>query len=307
MIANDISELIGNTPLLRLTGFAGHLGLGAELLAKPEFLNPTGSVKDRAALSMLRRAMATGAIDERTTIIEPTSGNTGIGLASLCAAWGLTLILCMPESMSIERRMLFAAYGAQIELTPASEGMNGSIARAKQLASEHAPTFIPNQFENPANPQAHYETTGPELWSQTDGKLDALIAGVGTGGTLSGAGRYLKEHNPAIQLIAVEPVESRVLSGASPAPHRLQGIGANFLPANAAVALYDEILPIAYAEARDMARLCATTQGLLPGISGGAALAAAARWAGRIENRAKRAAIILPDNGERYLSTDLYR
>ena len=299
-IAHDIDELIGNTPLLELHRLEDKLELTGRLLAKLERFNPGGSIKDRAARQMLNAAEASGTLRPGTTVIEPTSGNTGVGLAMLCAARGYRTIIVMPESASIERRKLMSAYGAQLVLTPGAAGMRGAVERANALAAELGNAFIPSQFGNPENANAHYLTTGPELWQQTEGQLDALVAGVGTGGTLTGAGRYLKEQSAGIRLIAVEPARSPLLSQGQAGPHGIQGIGANFVPAVLERELIDEILPVSDEDAFAMLRLLAATEGVFCGISSGAAVHAAAQYLRA--HPGKTVAAILPDTGERYLS-----
>ena len=300
-IRDDYSQAVGRTPLVRLA----RLTATVELLAKIEAMNPLGSVKDRVAVAMIDDAEARGMLKPGGTIVEPTSGNTGIGLAFACASRGYRLILTMPESMSIERRTLLAHLGAELVLTPAAEDMRGAVARAREMQTATPGSWMPDQFANPANPAAHRRTTGPELWQQCGGSLDALVAGVGTGGTISGAGGFLKERNPALRVVAVEPAASPVLSGGTAGPHAIQGIGAGFIPDNLDRALLDEILTVENDEAMVQARALARTEGILCGISGGAALAAALRLAERPEWHGRRIAVILPDTGERYLSTKL--
>ena len=299
----DMTELIGGTPLLQLNRFAP----AGNLLAKLECFNPAGSAKDRVATAMIADAEARGVLRPGATIIEPTSGNTGIGLAAVAVPKGYRVVLTMPESMSEERRALLRAYGAELVLTPSVDGMNGAIARAQELAAETPGSFIPGQFENPANARAHYTTTGPEIWADAQGRVDVFVAGVGTGGTLTGVGRYLKEQNPAVQVVAVEPASSAVLSGGAAGPHGLQGIGAGFVPAVLDTAVYDEVVAVteeaAYAAARELAQ----TEGVLVGISSGAALSAARAIAARPENAGKTVVVLLPDTGERYLSSPLFR
>ena len=302
----DITDLVGGTPLLELRNYTARHGLGAALLAKLEYLNPAGSVKDRAAVYMIRDAEERGLLQPGGTIIEPTSGNTGIGLAAVAAAKGYKVVLTMPESMSLERRQLLAAYGAALVLTPASKGMQGAVDAAEALQKETPGSILAGQFSNPANAKAHYETTGPEIWKDTDGQVDIFVAGVGTGGTLTGVGRYLKEQNPAVQIVAAEPAESPVLSGGKAAPHGIQGIGANFVPGNFDRAVVDEILTVTTEEALALAREMARTEGVLVGISSGAALAAAEKLARRPENAGKTIVALLPDTGERYISTALF-
>ena len=307
MKQKTIDHLIGNTPLLSLTRFSKEQGLESVLIGKLEANNPAGSVKDRIAKAMLDTAEAQGVLQEGSVIIEPTSGNTGIALAALAASRGYRIILTMPETMSVERRNLLSAYGAQLVLTDGASGMKGAIEKAYQLAQEIEHSFVPGQFENPANPTIHYETTGPEIWEATGGKVDIFVSGVGTGGTLTGTGRFLKEQNPTVQVIAVEPQASPVLSGGEPGPHKIQGIGAGFVPKVLDTSLIDEIIPVENEAAFAAARAVATTDGLLVGVSSGAALWAAGELARRDENRDKTIVVILPDTGERYLSTPLFR
>lgn len=306
MLFHNIAELIGKTPLLEAHNFAASYANGAQLLCKLECFNPAGSAKDRIALSMLDDAEARGLIGEGATIIEPTSGNTGIGLAALCARRGYRLILTMPDSMSAERRALLAAYGAEIVLTEGARGMTAAIEKAKELAREIPNSFIPSQFENPANPEAHYKTTGPEIWEDADGQIDAFVAGVGTGGTLSGTGRYLKEKNPNCRIVAVEPQASPLLSKGYAGSHGLQGIGANFVPLNLDRDIIDDIITVTEEDAYQAARTFATTEGFLVGITAGAALHAAIELAKTMPKGA-RIAVLLPDTGERYLSTPLFK
>jgi len=305
-IHNSATELIGNTPLVELTHFEQNHGLAATIAGKVEFFNPAGSVKDRIAKAMLDEAETQGKIDADTVLIEPTSGNTGIGLAAIAAARGLRLILTMPETMSVERRNLARAYGAEVVLTEGAKGMKGAIAKAEELAAEIGNAFIPGQFVNPANPAIHEATTGPEIWRDTDGEVDILVAGVGTGGTLTGAGRYLKAQNPDVRVVAVEPAGSPVLSTGTPGAHKIQGIGAGFVPDTLDTTVYDEIITIADEEAFEAGRELAAKDGLLVGISAGAAAAAARKLAERPENAGKLIVAILPDTGERYLSTALF-
>lgn len=300
------SDLIGNTPLVRLNGYQKEKKLDAELLAKLEYFNPAGSVKDRVALYMLLDAQEKGLLKRDSVIIEPTSGNTGIGLAAVAAEKGIRTIIVMPDTMSIERRNILKAYGAELVLTDGKLGMKGAIAKANELAEEIPHSFIPGQFTNDANPLAHYKTTGPEIWKDTDGDVDILVAGVGTGGTLSGAGRYLKEQNPDIQVVAVEPKDSPVLSEGRAGSHKLQGIGAGFVPRTLDIDIYDEVIPVTTQQAYDAARLLAKEDAILAGISSGAALYAAEVLAKRPENREKRIVIIIPDSGEKYLSEPVY-
>ena len=303
-IANDVTELIGNTPLVKINKLSNETG--ATILGKCEFMNPSSSVKDRIALSMIEAGIKDGLIIENTTVIEPTSGNTGIGLASVCAAKGINLILTMPESMSLERRQVLTALGANIDLTPAGLGMNGAINRAAELNKEIYNSFIPQQFNNPANPQVHRETTALEILKDTDGKVDILISAVGTGGSLTGIGEVLKKHNPDIKVIAVEPVTSAVISGREPGPHKIQGIGAGFIPTVLNTDIIDETLLVTNEEAFAASKELAKTDGLLVGISSGSNIWAASQVAARPENKGKIIVTILCDTGERYLSTTLY-
>ena len=305
-VFEQASDLIGNTPLVRLNGYQKEKKLDAELLAKLEYFNPAGSVKDRVALYMLLDAQEKGLLKRDSVIIEPTSGNTGIGLVAVAAEKGIRTIIVMPDTMSIERRNILKAYGAELVLTDGKLGMKGAIAKANELAEEIPHSFIPGQFTNDANPLAHYKTTGPEIWKDTDGDVDILIAGVGTGGTLSGAGRYLKEQNPDIQVVAVEPKDSPVLSEGRAGSHKLQGIGAGFVPRTLDIDIYDEVIPVTTQQAYDAARLLAKEDAILAGISSGAALYAAEVLAKRPENRGKRIVIIIPDSGEKYLSEPVY-
>ncbi len=305
-IHKSIAELIGNTPLVELTHYEQSHDLKATLVGKVEFFNPAGSIKDRIAKSMLDAALAAGRIDENTTLIEPTSGNTGIGLAAIAATHGMRLILTMPETMSVERRNLTKAYGAEIVLTDGAAGMQGAIDKANELCAEIENSFIPSQFTNPANPSTHEFTTGPEIWRDTEGKVDIFVAGVGTGGTLTGVGRYLKGQNPDVQVVAVEPANSPVLSGGRAGSHGLQGIGAGFVPETLDTSIYDEVMAIREEEAYEAARELSAKDGLLVGISAGAAVSAARTIAERPENEGKLIVVILPDTGERYLSTPLF-
>ncbi len=302
-IAQRLTDLIGNTPLLALNNYGKELNLSANVLAKLEYFNPAGSAKDRIAVAMIEAAEEAGLLKEGSTIIEPTSGNTGIGLASVAAAKGYQTILTMPDTMSVERRNLLKAYGAQLVLTPGELGMQGAIDKAVELAKLIEGAFIPGQFDNPANPKAHYETTGPEIWRDTEGKVDVLVAGVGTGGTLSGTAKFLKEQKPEIKVVAVEPDVSPVLQGGEAAPHKLQGIGANFVPKNYDASVVDEVLGITAEDAYKTCRLLAKHEGLLVGVSSGAAAYAATLLAQREEYKDKNIVVILPDSGERYLST----
>lgn len=305
-IASKITDLVGHTPLLELSNLEKKLGLKAKIIAKLEYFNPAGSVKDRIAKAMIDDALASGKINKDSVIIEPTSGNTGIGLAAIGASYGLRVILTMPETMSVERRNLLKAYGAELVLTDGAQGMKGAIAKANELAESTPNSFIPGQFINPVNPKIHRETTGPEIWEDTDGKVDAFISGVGTGGTVTGAGGFLKEKNPNIKVIAVEPASSPVLSQGKAGPHKIQGIGAGFVPEVLNTKVYDEIIPVenddAFATGRDIGR----TEGLLVGISSGAAVWAAIQLAKRPEFEGKTLVALLPDTGDRYLSTALF-
>lgn len=305
MVHNNILELVGNTPLVRLGKVVRNRSLEAEIIAKVEFFNPGGSVKDRVGLNMILDAEKKGILKAGGTIIEPTSGNTGIGLSLVGAYKGYKVILCMPETMSIERRKLAQAYGTEIVLTPGSEGMKGAIRKAEELRDSISGAVILQQFENPANPAIHQQTTGEEIWQQTEGKIDIFVAGVGTGGTVSGAGAALKAHNPAIKVVAVEPATSAVLSGQPSGAHKIQGIGAGFIPKNFNAEVIDEILPVGNEEALQAARDIAKEEGIFVGISSGAALYAAIQLAQRPENKGKRIVALLPDTGERYLSTAL--
>ena len=306
-IARDLTELVGRTPLLEASRFSRRRGLSCRLLCKLEYLNPAGSVKDRVALWMLRGAEESGALKPGATIIEPTSGNTGIGLAAMGAALGYKVVLTMPETMSQERRDLLKAYGAQIILTPGDKGMAGAIGKAQELAASIPGSFIPGQFDNPRNPQAHYDTTGPELWEQCDGELEVFVAGIGTGGTLTGTGKFLREKRPSIQLVGVEPAGSPVLTQGKAGPHGLQGMGAGFVPQVLDTSLYDQVLPCTEEQAYAAASEFAKTEGILVGISSGAALWAACEAAALPENQGKTIAVLLPDTGDRYLSTELFQ
>ncbi|OAV69646.1 O-acetylserine sulfhydrylase [Bacteroidales bacterium Barb6XT] len=305
-IAKNLTELVGNTPLLELNGFGKSKDAQAHLIGKIEYYNPLGSVKDRIALSMIEDAEAKGIVKKGTTIIEPTSGNTGVGLAFIAAAKGYKLILTMPETMSVERRNLLKALGAELVLTPGADGMKGAISRAEALREEIADSIILQQFENPSNPEVHKKTTAEEIWRDTDGKVDILISGVGTGGTVSGTGKRLKELNPNIKVVAVEPADSPVLSGGKSGPHKIQGIGAGFVPRNFDAAVVDRIFPVSNDDAIRTSRELAKSEGLLVGISSGAATFAALELSKEKENKGKNIVIILPDTGERYLSTVLY-
>lgn len=306
MIHKSLTELIGNTPLLELSNIEQSLGLKARLIAKVEFFNPGGSVKDRVALAMIEDAERNGLLVPGATIIEPTSGNTGIGLAWVASVKGYNLILTMPETMSQERQKLLKALGATLELTPGADGMNGAIRRANELKELHPGSFIPQQFDNPTNPQAHISTTAEEIWRDTDGEIDMFVAGVGTGGTLSGTAKGLKNHNPQIKAIAVEPANSAVISGGKAGVHKLQGIGAGFIPQNYDPEVVDQVFPVKDDEAMKASRLLAQKEGLLVGISSGAALHAAISLAQKEENAGKTIVVLLPDTGERYLSTELF-
>ena len=305
-IHKSIAELIGQTPLLELVNYEREHSLEATLVAKVEMVNPAGSIKDRVALAMIKDAEERGLIDDQTVFIEPTSGNTGIGLAALAAARGNRMIITMPETMSVERRNLMKAYGAEVVLTDGSKGMTGAIEKADELARSIDNSIIPGQFTNPANPAAHEATTGPEIWEATNGTVDIFVAGIGTGGTLTGAGRYLKSKNPDIQVVAVEPQGSPVLSQGHAGSHGLQGIGAGFVPATLDTTVYDEVITIENEEAYEAGRELASKEGLLVGISSGAAVAAARKIAERSENAGKLIVVILPDSGERYLSTEMF-
>ena len=304
-IARDMTELIGATPLLEAARFFPR-ERGGRLLAKLEYLNPAGSVKDRVAKAMIEDAEARGVLKPGAVIIEPTSGNTGIGLASVAAARGYRLIIVMPETMSVERRQIMKAYGAELVLTEGAKGMAGAIEKAEELARETPGSFIPGQFVNPANARAHYDTTGPEIWEDTDGQVDLFVAGVGTGGTITGTGRYLKEKNPAVRVVAVEPAGSPVLSGGKPGPHMLQGIGGGFVPEVLDTGIYDEIIQVTDQAALETGRRIGRREGVLVGISAGAAVWAALELAKRPENRGKTIVALLPDTGDRYLSTPLF-
>lgn len=301
-----ITDLIGGTPLLKLTNYNAQKGLGATIYGKLEYFNPAGSVKDRIAKAMIDDAEAKGLLKPDSVIIEPTSGNTGIGLAAVAASRGYKVILTMPETMSIERRNLLKAYGAELVLTEGAKGMKGAIAKAQELAAETPNSFIPSQFTNAANPAAHRSTTGPEIWTDTDGKVDIFVAGIGTGGTISGVGEYLKSQNPNVKVVAVEPAGSPVLSKGTPGPHKIQGIGAGFVPDTLNTAVYDEIITVENEDAFETGRTLARKEGLLVGISSGAAVYAATELAKRPENAGKIIVALLPDTGERYLSTPMF-
>ena len=305
MIVENVRGLVGATPLMRLSRFAAEYCPQAQLLAKVEFLNPSGSVKDRAAKAMIEDAEARGVLKAGGVIVEPTSGNTGIGLACIAAASGYRVILTMPETMSEERRRLLRAYGAEIVLTPGSEGMAGAVARAEEIVRQTPGSILAGQFENPVNPAAHYRTTGPEIWQDAAGRVDCFVAGVGTGGTLSGVGRYLKEKNPAVRVVAAEPASSPLLSQGRSGAHGIQGIGANFVPKTLDTSVMDEVIAVTDEAAFSMARALVRHEGLFAGISAGAALAAAVMWASRQENAGKSVVVLLPDSGDRYLSTPL--
>ncbi len=305
-IYGSAAELIGGTPLVRFSAFGKAAGAGAEILAKLEYLNPAGSAKDRVGKEMLDAALSSGRITKDSLIIEPTSGNTGIGIAAYAAQLGMKVIIVMPETMSLERRKLIAAYGAKLVLTDGSKGMAGSIEKANELAAANPGSFIPAQFDNPDNCAAHYKTTGPEIWADTDSTVDIFVAGIGTGGTITGTGRFLKEMNPNVKIVAVEPADSPLLSQGRAGAHGLQGIGANFVPKILDTDIYDEIITVTTEQAYAAARLTVKTQGILIGISSGAALHAAAELAKRPENSGKRIVVLLPDGGERYLSTSLF-
>ncbi len=306
-IHKSVSELIGNTPLVELTNFEKNHNLDATILGKVELFNPAGSVKDRIAKAMIDEAVKAGKVNDETVLIEPTSGNTGIGLAAIAAARGNRLIITMPETMSIERRNLMKAYGAEVVLTDGSKGMKGAIAKAQELAGEIPNSFIPSQFTNPANPAIHEATTGPEVWKDTEGKVDILVAGVGTGGTVTGTGRYLKSQNPDVKVVAVEPAGSPVLSEGHAGAHKIQGIGAGFVPDTLDTSVYDEVIAVADEDAFETGRELASKEGLLVGISSGAAVWAASQLAQRPENKGKTIVAILPDTGERYLSTAMFK
>ena len=305
-IYKNAAELVGNTPLLEVGNIEKNLGLEAKILVKLEYFNPAGSAKDRIALNMIEDAEARGVLKPGAVIIEPTSGNTGIGLASLAAIKGYKVILTMPETMSVERRNILKAYGAEIVLTDGSKGMNGAIAKANELAAEYENSFIPGQFENPANPEIHRKTTGPEIWNDTDGQVDIFVAGVGTGGTITGVGEYLKSQKPDVQVVAVEPATSPVLSQGKSGPHKIQGIGAGFVPKALNTEVYNEVIPVENEDAFATGKLIAKHEGILVGISSGAALYAAIELAKRPENKGKTIVALLPDSGDRYCSTPLF-
>lgn len=305
-IYQKVTDLVGNTPIVQLNNYGKSQGLEATLLAKLEYFNPAGSVKDRIAKAIIEDAMEKGDVNQDTVLIEPTSGNTGIGLAAVAASLGLKIIITMPETMSVERRNLMKAYGAELVLTDGSKGMKGAIAKAEELAAQYPNSFIPGQFVNKVNPLTHYRTTGPEIWKDTEGKVDIFVAGVGTGGTISGVGKYLKEQNPNVQIVAVEPANSPVLSGGNPGPHKIQGIGAGFIPDTLDTGIYDEIIKVENEDAFAVGRAIGKEEGILVGISSGAAIWAATQLAKRPENQGKTIVVLLPDTGDRYLSTPMF-
>ena len=305
-VYEKITDLVGGTPIVKLNNYSKEKGLEANILAKLEYFNPAGSVKDRIAKSIIEDAIEKGKVNKDTVIIEPTSGNTGIGLSSVAASLGLRIIITMPETMSVERRNLMKAYGAELVLTDGAKGMKGAIAKAEELAKEYPNSFIPGQFVNEVNPLTHYRTTGPEIWKDTDGKVDIFVAGVGTGGTISGVGKYLKEQNPDVKVVAVEPAGSPVLSGGNSGPHKIQGIGAGFIPDTLNTKIYDEIIQVENEAAFETGRAIGREEGILIGISSGAAVWAATELAKRPENKGKNIVVLLPDTGDRYLSTPMF-
>ena len=305
-VYQKITDLVGGTPIIQLNNYNAKRGLEATILAKLEYFNPAGRVKDRIAKSIIEDAIEKGKVNKDTVIIEPTSGNTGIGLSSVAASLGLRIIITMPETMSVERRNLMKAYGAELVLTDGSKGMKGAIAKAEELAKEYPNSFIPGQFVNEVNPLTHYRTTGPEIWKDTEGKVDIFVAGVGTGGTISGVGKYLKEQNPNVKIVAVEPAGSPVLSGGNSGPHKIQGIGAGFVPDTLDTGIYDEIIPVENDAAFETGRAIGREEGVLVGISSGAAVWAATELAKRPENKGKTIVALLPDTGDRYLSTPMF-
>ncbi len=305
-VYEKITDLVGGTPIVKLNNYSKEKGLEANILAKLEYFNPAGSVKDRIAKSIIEDAIEKGKVNKDTVIIEPTSGNTGIGLSSVAASLGLRIIITMPETMSVERRNLMKAYGAELVLTDGAKGMKGAIAKAEELAKEYPNSFIPGQFVNEVNPLTHYRTTGPEIWKDTEGKVDIFVAGVGTGGTISGVGKYLKEQNPDVKVVAVEPAGSPVLSGGNSGPHKIQGIGAGFIPDTLNTKIYDEIIQVENEAAFETGRAIGREEGILIGISSGAAIWAATELAKRPENKGKNIVVLLPDTGDRYLSTPMF-
>lgn len=305
-VYEKITDLVGETPIVKLNNYSKEKGLEANILAKLEYFNPAGSVKDRIAKSIIEDAIEKGKVNKDTVIIEPTSGNTGIGLSSVAASLGLRIIITMPETMSVERRNLMKAYGAELVLTDGAKGMKGAIAKAEELAKEYPNSFIPGQFVNEVNPLTHYRTTGPEIWKDTEGKVDIFVAGVGTGGTISGVGKYLKEQNPDVKVVAVEPAGSPVLSGGNSGPHKIQGIGAGFIPDTLNTKIYDEIIQVENEAAFETGRAIGREEGILIGISSGAAVWAATELAKRPENKGKNIVVLLPDTGDRYLSTPMF-
>lgn len=305
-IHKKITDLVGGTPIVELGNYSRKMNLETPILAKLEYFNPAGSVKDRIAKAIIEDAIEKGKINKDTVIIEPTSGNTGIGLSSVAASMGLHIVITMPETMSVERRNLMKAYGAKLVLTDGSKGMKGAIEKAEELAAQHPNSFIPGQFVNEVNPLTHYQTTGPEIWKDIEGKIDIFVAGVGTGGTISGVGKYLKEQNPDIKIVAVEPASSPVLSGGAPGPHKIQGIGAGFVPDTLNTEIYDEIIQVENEDAFELGRMLGRWEGILVGISSGAAVWAATELAKRPENTGKRIVALLPDTGDRYLSTPMF-